>query len=193
MFGSCCRRRAVVLQISDMLNGGRYEFYSQTCIVWNKMDTSFTIRPTLCGTRWIRVLQSDLHCVEQDGYEFYSQTYIVWNKMDTSFTVRPTLCGTRWIRVLQSDPHCVEQENNEVWQEQGELGHMPLVPGGDSFNITGHLHNDSLILTLNEAHVYSIPLGRLQDGIDGVDVSQSTILYINDEVELTSINLISAG
>ena len=169
------------------------------------------VRPTLCvRTRWIRVLQSDPHCVEQDGYEFYSQTHIVWNKMDTSFTVRPTLCGTRWIRVLQSDPHCVEQdgyefysqthwdncveqEDNEVWQEQRELGHMPLVPGGDSFNITGHLHNDSLILTLNKVHVYSIPLGRLQDGIDGVDVSQSTLLYINDEVELTYINLISAG
>ena len=81
---------------------------------------------------------------------------------------------------------------NEVWQNKRELGHMPLVPGGDSFNITGHLHNDSLILTLNKAHVYSIPLGRLQDGIDGVDVSQSTVLYINDEVELTYINLISA-
>ena len=66
---------------------------------------------------------------------------------------------------------------------------MPLVPG-DSFNITGHLHNDSL--TLNAAHVYSIPLGRLQDGTDGVDVSQTTLLGINGKVELTYINLISA-
>ncbi len=41
-------------------------------------------------------------------------------------------------------------------------------------------------------HVYSIPLGHLQDGIDGVDVSQSTVLYINNKVELTYINLISA-
>ena len=112
--------------------------------------------------------------------------------MDTSFTVRPTLCGTRWIRVLQSDPHCVEQEDNEVWQEQRELGHMPLVPGGDSFNITGHLHNDSLTLTLNKVHVYSIPLGRLEDGIDGIDVSQSTLLGMKGKVELTYINLISA-
>ena len=80
---------------------------------------------------------------------------------------------------------------NEVWQEERELGDMPLVPG-DSFNITGHVHNDSLTLTLNDAHVYRIPLGRLQDDIDGVDVIQSTLLDINDKVELTYINLISA-
>ena len=82
-------------------------------------------------------------------------------------------------------------KENEDWQKQRELEDMPLVPG-DSFNITGHLHNDSLTLTLNEAHVYSIPLGRLQDGIDGVDVSQTTVLYINGKVEPTYINLISA-
>ena len=82
-------------------------------------------------------------------------------------------------------------KENEDWQKQRELGDMPLVPG-DSFNITGHLHNDSLTLTLNEVHVYSIPLGRLQDGIDGIDVSQSTLLYIDGKVELTYINLISA-
>ena len=80
---------------------------------------------------------------------------------------------------------------NEVWQEERELGDMPLVPG-DSFNITGHVHNDSLTLTLNDAHVYSIPLGRLEDGIDGIDVSQSTILNVTGKVELTYINLISA-
>ena len=80
---------------------------------------------------------------------------------------------------------------NEVWQVQRELGDMPLAPG-HSFNIPGHLHNDSLTLTLNEAHVYSIPLGRLQDGIDGVDVSQTTLLDINGKVQLTYINLISA-
>ena len=80
---------------------------------------------------------------------------------------------------------------NEVWQEERELGDMPLVPG-DSFNITGHVHNDSLTLTLNKAHVYSITLGRLQDGIDGVDVSQSTLLDMKGKVELTYINLISA-
>ena len=80
---------------------------------------------------------------------------------------------------------------NGLWQTRRILGDMPLVPG-DSFNITGHLHNDSLTLTLNEAHVYRIPLGRLQDDIDGVDVSQSTLLDINDKVELTYINLISA-
>ena len=80
---------------------------------------------------------------------------------------------------------------NEVWQEERELGDMPLVPG-DSFNITGHLHNDSLTLTVNEAHVYRIPLGRLQDGIDGIDVSQSTLLGMKGKVELTYINLISA-
>ena len=80
---------------------------------------------------------------------------------------------------------------NEVWQNKRELGHMPLVPG-DSFNIIGHLRNDSLTLTVNEDHVYSIPLGRLQDGIDGIDVSQSTILNVTGKVELTYINLISA-
>ena len=77
------------------------------------------------------------------------------------------------------------------WQTRRILGDMPLVPG-DSFNITGHLRNDSLTLTLNEAHVYSIPLGRLQDGIDGVDVSQSTILKVAENVKLTYVNLISA-
>jgi len=82
-------------------------------------------------------------------------------------------------------------KENEDWQKQRELGDMPLVPG-DSFNITGHLHNDSLTLTLNKAHVYSIPLGRLQDGIDGIDVSQSTLLGMKGKVELTYINLISA-
>ena len=71
------------------------------------------------------------------------------------------------------------------------LGDMTLFPG-NSFNITGHLHNDSLTLTVNEARVYSIPLGRLQDGIDGIDVSQSTILKVAGNVELTYINLISA-
>ena len=95
-------------------------------------------------------------------YQFYGETRIIWDTMV-----------------------------NEVWQKQRELGDMPLVPG-DSFNITGHLHNDSLTLTLNEAHVYSIPLGRLQDGIDGVDVSQTTLLNINGKVQLTYINLISA-
>ena len=82
-------------------------------------------------------------------------------------------------------------KENEDWQKQRELGDMPLVPG-DSFSIIGHLRNDSLTLTLNEDHVYSIPLGRLQDGIDGIDVSQSTLLYIDGKVELTYINLISA-
>ena len=82
-------------------------------------------------------------------------------------------------------------KENGRWQVERILGDMPLVPG-DSFNITGHLHNDSLTLTVNEAHVYSIPLGRLQDGIDGIDVSQSTLLYIDGKVELTNINLISA-
>ena len=82
-------------------------------------------------------------------------------------------------------------KENGVWQVGRELGDMPLVPG-DSFNITGHLRNDSLTLTLNEAHVYSIPLGRLQDGIDGVDVSQSTILKVAENVKLTYVNLISA-
>ena len=95
-------------------------------------------------------------------YQFNDKTNIIWNTME-----------------------------NEVWQEERELGDMPLVPGV-SFSITGHLHNDSLKLTLNEAHVYSIPLGRLQDGIDGVDVSQSTILNVTGKVELTYINLISA-
>ena len=93
----------------------------------------------------------------------YGQTHIIWNTKE-----------------------------NEDWPKHRELGDMPLVPG-DSFNITGHLHNDSLTLTLNdEAHVYSIPLGRLQDGIDGIDVSQSTLLGIKGKVELTYINLISA-
>ena len=82
-------------------------------------------------------------------------------------------------------------KENEDWQKHRELGDMPLVPG-DSFNITGHLHNDSLTLTVNETHVYSIPLGRLQDGIDGIDVSQTTLLYVDGKVELTYINLISA-
>ena len=82
-------------------------------------------------------------------------------------------------------------KENEDWQKQRELGDMPLVPG-DSFNITGHLHYDSLTLTLNKAHIYSIPLGRLQDGIDGIDVSQTTLLYVDGKVELTYINLISA-
>ena len=82
-------------------------------------------------------------------------------------------------------------KENEVWQKHRELGDMPLVPG-DSFNITGHLHNDSLTLTLNKVHVYSIPLGRLEDGIDGIDVSQSTLLGMKGKVELTYINLISA-
>ena len=95
-------------------------------------------------------------------YQFYDETHIVWNTVE-----------------------------DRDWQEQRELGDMPLVPG-DSFNIIGHLHNDSLTLTLNEAHVYSIPLGRLQDGIDGIDVSQTTVLYINGKVETTYINLISA-
>ena len=78
-----------------------------------------------------------------------------------------------------------------IWHVKRILGVMPLVPG-DSFNITGHLHNDSLTLTVNEAHVYRIPLGRLQDGIDGIDVSQSTILKVAGAVKLTYINLISA-
>ena len=82
-------------------------------------------------------------------------------------------------------------KENEDWQKHRELGDMPLVPG-DRFNITGHLHNDSLTLTLNDAHVYSIPLGRLEDGIDGIDVSQSTVLGMKGKVELTYINLISA-
>ena len=90
---------------------------------------------------------------------------------------------------------------NGLWQVGRALGditlgdmtlrNMTLFPG-DSFNITGHLHNDSLTLTVNEARVYSIPLGRLQDGIDGIDVSQSTILNVTGKVELTYINLISA-
>ena len=95
-------------------------------------------------------------------YQFYGETRIIWNTKE-----------------------------NKVWQEQRELGHMPLVPG-DNFNITGYLHNDSMTLTPNEAHVYRIPLGRLQDGIDGVDVSQSTLLGFSGKVELTYINLISA-
>ena len=80
---------------------------------------------------------------------------------------------------------------NGLWQMKRILGDMPLVPG-DSFNITGHLRNDSLTVILNEAHVYRIPLGRLQDGIDGIDVSQSTILQVGGNVKLTYINLISA-
>ena len=80
---------------------------------------------------------------------------------------------------------------NGLWQRKRTLGDMPLVPG-DSFNITGHLHNDSLTLTVNEAHVYRIPLGRLQDGIDGIDVSQTTILQVGGKVKLTYINLISS-
>ena len=95
-------------------------------------------------------------------YKVYGKTHIIWNTKE-----------------------------NKVWQKHRELGDMPLVPG-DSFNITGHLHNDSLTLTLNKAHVYSIPLGRLQDGIDGIDVSQSTLLGMKGKVELTYINLISA-
>ena len=82
-------------------------------------------------------------------------------------------------------------KENGLWQVERLQPDMPLVPG-DSFNITGHLRNDSLTLTLNEAHVYSIPLGRLQDGIDGVDVSQSTILKVAENVKLTYVNLISA-
>ena len=80
---------------------------------------------------------------------------------------------------------------NGLWQTRRILGDMPLVPG-DSFNITGHLRNDSLTVILNEAHVYRIPLGRLQDGIDGIDVNQSTILQVAGNVKLTYINLISA-
>ena len=80
---------------------------------------------------------------------------------------------------------------NGLWQVEKILGDMPLVPG-DSFNITGHLRNNSLTLTVNEDHVYSIPLGRLQDGIDGIDVSQSTILQVGGNIKLTYINLISA-
>ena len=95
-------------------------------------------------------------------YKVYGKTHIIWNTKE-----------------------------NEDWQKERELGDMPLVPG-DRFIITGHLHNDSLTLTLNEAHIYSIPLGRLQDGIDGVDISQSTLLGINGKVELTYLNLISA-
>jgi len=95
-------------------------------------------------------------------YQFHDQTRIIWDTMV-----------------------------NEVWQNKRELGDMPLVPG-DSFNIIGHLRNDSLTLTVNEDHVYSIPLGRLQDGIDGIDVSQSTLLGMKGKVELTYINLISA-
>ena len=79
---------------------------------------------------------------------------------------------------------------NGLWQVEKILGDMPLVPG-DSFNITGHLRNNSLTLTVNEAHVYSIPLGRLQGGIDGIDVSQSTILEVGGKLKLTYINLIS--
>ena len=82
-------------------------------------------------------------------------------------------------------------KENGSWQVERILGDMPLVPG-DSFNITGHLRNDSLTLTLNEAHVYRIPLGRFQNGIDGIDVSQSTILPVGGKVKLTYINLISS-
>ena len=82
-------------------------------------------------------------------------------------------------------------KENGRWQVERILGDMPLVPG-DSFNITGHLRNDSLTLTVNEARVYRIPLGRLQDGIDVIDVRQSTILKVAGNVELTYINLISA-
>ena len=65
---------------------------------------------------------------------------------------------------------------------------MPLAPG-DSFNITGHLHNDSLTLLLNEAHLYRIPLSRDENGID---VSESTVFKVfESNVALSYVDLIS--
>ena len=134
----------------------------RVCVIINKRS----FEPFICLDLVVEGEQSFLFNISGmlnvGRYQFYDQTHIVWNTME-----------------------------NEVFQEQRELGHMPLVLG-DSFNITGHLHNDSLTLTLNAALVYSIPLGHLQNGIDGVDVSQSTLLGINGKVELTYINLISA-
>ena len=132
------------------------------CVIINKRS----FEPFICLDLVVEGEQSFLFNISDmlnvGRYQFNYKTNIIWNTME-----------------------------NEVWQEERELGDMPLVPG-DSFNITGHVHNDSLTLTLNDAHVYRIPLGRLQDDIDGVDVSQSTLLDINDKVELTYINLISA-
>ena len=95
-----------------------------------------------------------------DRYQFYGKTEVIWSV----------------------------RENN-VWLQHDLRDDMPLVPG-DGFNITGHLHNDSLTLLLNEAHNYSIPLGRIQDGIEGIDVSESRVFRIAGKGKLTYVNLI---
>ena len=100
-------------------------------------------------------------CFYVHRYQFYDKTWVIWNIAE-----------------------------NGTWQEQRALGDMPLVPG-DSFNMTGHLRSDSLTLLLNEAHVYTIPLARAQDGVDGIDVSESTVLALTDKVHLSYVNLIS--
>ncbi|XP_070185979.1 uncharacterized protein [Littorina saxatilis] len=73
-------------------------------------------------------------------------------------------------------------KENDEWNAQTKIGSMPLVPG-DSFNLTLHVQSDRLQYTLNEAHVYDIPL----------DSVQSTVVRIGGDtnINVTYINLIS--
>ncbi|XP_070185944.1 uncharacterized protein [Littorina saxatilis] len=66
------------------------------------------------------------------------------------------------------------------------LGVTPLVPG-DSFNLTLHVQSDRLQLVLNETHVYDVPLF----GVDGADISQSTMILLAGDGLTSYVNLIS--